>query len=119
MKTALFLFIKQHQELCFSVLMATVTSAFTSCSSSPTPVAAAEADDVATFIPAGHSLVPIEIANYQTLDSLFGPFGVVDLYVQDPTADKHSRAVAKFVKVVRAPRNQSHFAALVPLRNPE
>ena len=32
-----------------------------------------------TYIPKGHTLVPIEIANYKSLDSIIGKFGVVDL----------------------------------------
>lgn len=67
-----------------------------------------------TYIPEGHSLLPIEVANYETLDSLLGPFGVVDIFTvpQSPT-DKALR-IAYRVKILRAPRNPSHFAILVP-----
>lgn len=36
--------------------------------------------DVTTFIPDGHQLIPIEIANYEALDSVLGQYGVIDLY---------------------------------------
>jgi hypothetical protein len=117
MKTQILAFIVKHKELSLFVVIALVTYTFTSCKATPTQrptIGEQRTDDMATFIPAGHSLVPIEIANYQTLDSIFGSFGVVDLYVQDTSASNYSRLVAQFVKIVRAPKNPSHFAALVP-----
>jgi hypothetical protein len=35
-----------------------------------------------TFIPAGYVLVPIEVANFEALDSILGQFGIVDLYAR-------------------------------------
>jgi hypothetical protein len=67
-----------------------------------------------TYIPDGFSLVPIEVANYETLDSLLGPFGVVDIFAADPGNPDSSKRIAYRVKIVRAPRNPSHFAVLVP-----
>ncbi len=67
-----------------------------------------------TYIPEGHSLVPIDVANYETLDSLLGSFGVVDLFTQDLQNPQISRRIAHRVKIVRAPNNPSHFAILVP-----
>ena len=67
-----------------------------------------------TLIPEGFSLVPIEVANYETLDSLLGPFGVVDIFTAEPGNPDASQRVAYRVKIVRAPRNPSHFAVLVP-----
>lgn len=70
-------------------------------------------EDATTFIPAGYVLVPIEVANFESLDSILGKFGVVDLYA--PTEAMHGRArkVAEQVKILRAPLNPSHFAVLV------
>lgn len=73
-----------------------------------------EAFSFDTVIPKGFSLVPIEIANYETLDSLLGPYGVVDLYTTALNPNEKSKRIAYRVKILRAPRNPSHFAILVP-----
>ena len=50
--------------------------------SAVTDVHQPEAPEAAsTFIPKGFVLVPIEVANYESLDSILGKHGVVDLYV--------------------------------------
>lgn len=71
-------------------------------------------ESAATFIPEGYVLVPIEVSNYESLDSILGQYGVVDLFVQTPEDDEPSRKVAERVKILRAPLNPSHFAVLVP-----
>lgn len=117
MKAYLQKYLISHKELCAFVAIALVSLILTQCNSKkPTETVANEETPqaLATYIPKGFSLVPLEIANYQTLDSIFGPFGVVDLYVQDATAKNYSRMVGKNIKLVRAPKNPSHFAALVP-----
>lgn len=117
MKEKCFALVRAHKELSLFIGLALLSLIFSQCGSSkkePAAVGQEPPIEMATYIPAGHSLVPLEIANYQTLDSIFGPFGVVDLYVQDATANNFSRFVAKNVKLVRAPKNPSHFAALVP-----
>ena len=70
-------------------------------------------ETAATYIPAGYVLVPIEVANYESLDSILGKFGVVDLF--RPPLGEHGRPVkvAERVKILRAPLNPSHFAVLV------
>lgn len=119
MKNTILALVLKHKELSIFIVLALMSACLTQCGSAekksdgPTPVAE-KPEEIATFIPKGQSLVPLEIANYQTLDSIFGPFGVVDLYVQDATATNFSRLVAKNIKLVRAPKNPSHFAALVP-----
>lgn len=110
--------ILKHKELSVFILVLGLTVVFSKLKSQE-PNVPARADnmsdsDVSTLIPFGYMLVPLEIANYETLDSIFGSFGVVDLYVQDPTAKNFSRFVAKHVKLIRSPKNPSHFAALVP-----
>lgn len=68
----------------------------------------------ATAIPAGFVLVPIEVANYESLDSILGKYGVVDLYIPPAEPRGHSIKVAERVKILRAPLNPSHFAVLAP-----
>ena len=67
-----------------------------------------------TFIPKGFTLVPIEVANYESLDSIIGQFGVVDLFTTPLNPQEKSQRIAYSVKILRAPRNPSHFAVLMP-----
>lgn len=116
MKQSLIVFAKTHKELCFFVLFVILSGLLSQCGNPSQAESSPMADEpsaLSTLIPKGHALVPLEIANYQTLDSIFGSFGIVDLYVQDATAKNYSRFVAKNIKLVRAPKNPSHFAALV------
>lgn len=69
-------------------------------------------DAVSTLIPAGYVLVPIEVANYESLDSILGKFGLVDLYVPSDDPKKTARKIASHLKILRAPLNPSHFAVL-------
>lgn len=69
---------------------------------------------VDTVIPVGHVLVPIEVVNYEALDSVLGPYGVVDLFAADPGNLRKSFQVASRIKILRAPRNPNHFAVLAP-----
>ncbi|OFZ13987.1 MAG: hypothetical protein A2Z20_10160 [Bdellovibrionales bacterium RBG_16_40_8] len=61
-----------------------------------------------TFIPRGFVLVPIEVQNLASLDSIVGQFGVVDLYAEDKTLP-----VGRGLKLVRSPRDPSQFAVMV------
>lgn len=80
------------------------------------PLEKPEISSVDTLIPEGYVLVPIDIQNYASLDSMMGAFGVVDLYVQ--TGDRGaSRKVAQKVKILRAPLNPSQFAVLIREEN--
>jgi hypothetical protein len=67
---------------------------------------------VDTLIPAGMVLVPIEIQNLDSLDSLLGQNGVVDLYATAETGGP-SKRVARQVGIYRAPLNPRQFAVLV------
>lgn len=67
--------------------------------------------EVDTLIPRGFVLVPIEIQNYEALDSIIGRFGVVDLFQSG--AGETRELVAKNVRILRAPQNPTQFAVLV------
>lgn len=69
--------------------------------------------DVTTFIPEGFQLIPIEVANYEALDSVLGQFGVIDLYTASEN-ESSSTPLARAVKILRAPLNPNQFAVLVP-----
>lgn len=66
-----------------------------------------------TQIPKGFVLVPIDVQNYASLDSVFGRFGIVDLFTASESGAAQ-RPVARNVRLLRAPYNPAHFAVLVP-----
>ena len=69
---------------------------------------------VDTYIPAGHVLVPIEIANAESLASLVGDMGgVVDLYLASNDTQKGGLKVGSKLKLLRAPLNPQQYAVLV------
>lgn len=63
-----------------------------------------------TFIPMGYTLIPIEIQNRESLDSVFGSHGLVDLYTVDPSGQP--RQIARRIKMMRSPKNPQVFAVL-------
>lgn len=68
-------------------------------------------ESVDTFIPAGHVLVPIELANASSLGSLLSETGgIVDLYLPN---GKTSLKVASKLKILKAPYNPDLYAVLV------
>ncbi len=71
-------------------------------------------EEAATYIPEGYVLVPIEVTNFDSLDSILGAFGVVDLYAAPIDSRERSVKIADDVKILRAPLNPNHFAVLVP-----
>lgn len=71
------------------------------------------AESTDTIIPKGFVLVPLEIANAQTLAQLISEFGLVDLYSITKDATK-GRKVATKVKLIRAPMDPTQFAVLLP-----
>jgi hypothetical protein len=68
---------------------------------------------VDTYIPKGFVLIPIELSNYEALDSVLGRFAYVDLFSSGGPA-RPARLVARHVRLLRAPQNPSRFAVLVP-----
>jgi len=69
---------------------------------------------VDTVIPAGFVLVPIELQNYEALDSILGQFGRIDLFAVHTDGRRVQKAVGRNVKILRAPQNPSRFAVLIP-----
>lgn len=67
-----------------------------------------------TFVPQGTTLLPIQVANYESLDQIIGPYGVVDLFSTPLTPNEKSKRIAYAVKLVRSPKNPRYFSVLVP-----
>lgn len=65
-----------------------------------------------TIIPKGHVLVPLEIANIDSLSALIDQFAMIDLFVGLPS-DKGSKKIASRIKLIRAPLNPNLYAVLV------
>jgi len=69
---------------------------------------------VDTFIPSGYVLVPIELVNGESLNSLVGDMGgVVDLYLSSNEDKRKSVKVGSKLKLLRAPLNPQQYAVLV------
>jgi hypothetical protein len=73
------------------------------------PAEVPPAESVDTFIPSGFVLVPIEVQNLASLDSIVGQYGVVDLYTEN-----EKNPLASGLKLIRSPRDPSQFAVMVP-----
>lgn len=69
--------------------------------------------EIDTMIPRGFVLVPISVQNSESLDSVFGSHGIVDLYSVNETSQGKGRRVASGVKLLRAPKNPSQFGVLI------
>jgi hypothetical protein len=67
-----------------------------------------------TFIPGGQVLIPIVVHNSESVDSIFGNHGVVDLYPVSPGGTPQKWPLARAVKMLRAPKNPNQFGVLVP-----
>ena len=66
-----------------------------------------------TMIPKGFVLIPIELANAESVASLMDQFGVVDLYTGSASASGNKKVISH-VKILRAPLNPNQYAVLVP-----
>jgi len=66
-----------------------------------------------TLIPKGMVLIPIELANVDSVAALMDQFGVVDLFTGSMTA-RGNKKIASRVKILRAPLNPNQYAVLVP-----
>ena len=78
----------------------------------PAPTAKEAPVTADTIIPKGYVLVPLEIANIQTVASLIDQFGVIDLYAGSARQES-SFQIANKIKVMRAPLNPNQYAVLV------
>ena len=65
-----------------------------------------------TLIPKGFVLIPIELANFESVSALIDQFGVIDLYAGAPQMAGSVKVVSR-VKILRAPLNPNLFAILV------
>lgn len=67
-----------------------------------------------TYIPENQSIVPIQVANYESLDQVIGQYGVVDLYTIPLSEKEKAKKIAHAVKLVRSHKSARHFNVLLP-----
>ncbi|MFN7454948.1 MAG: hypothetical protein ACK5RO_09845 [Pseudobdellovibrionaceae bacterium] len=96
-----------------SVLSAVLYFAKNKSTSESDAAVEAEVTDASTFIPAGYVLVPIELSNQASLQSLIGAYAVVDLFIPGSAGQPRGRRVGKNLRLIRAPLNPDQFAVLV------
>jgi hypothetical protein len=70
-----------------------------------------------TFVPSGYVLVTLQLINSDSIDSMIGEFAMVDLYSirqsQENEQIKNPVPIATYLRLIRAPNNQSLFGVLV------
>lgn len=89
-------------------------AALHAASSSRPPAGTTEAaDSLETFIPKGHLLIPIEVANSERLEGVLGQNGIVDLYQPSENPGGRAKLVGKRLRLLRAPMNPQAFAVLL------
>jgi hypothetical protein len=71
-------------------------------------------DSADTVIPAGYVLVPIQLENQDSISSLMGEFGVVNLFLSARVTGHGRVKVGQRLKLLRAPLNPDQYAVLVP-----
>ncbi len=100
--------------LLVSLSLFSLASLMGQCHRSSPPAQDSPALSMDLLLTPGQVLVPLEIYNYQSLDSILGQYGVVDLYPLDSLQRKMRKPVARYVKIVRSQADPRHFAALAP-----
>ena len=108
------IWIKQNKKKCqLWILFILLTFVFTILHTKNNKPINTETQDLDSYIPEGFVLVPIELSNGNSLNGLLEQKGIVDLYTGNPAQQKVEKA-AESVKIIRSPRNPSHFAVLIP-----
>lgn len=72
-----------------------------------------------TYIPAGYVLVPVQLVNQASIDSLIGGYTVVDIYLAGEHLEKTRRLIAQDVRMIRAPLDPNQFGVLMDENNQE
>ncbi len=64
-----------------------------------------------TMIPKGFVLIPIEVSNLETLNGVLAQTATGDIYYR---ANNESILVARFLQILRSPRNPNRISLLAP-----
>lgn len=66
--------------------------------------------NLSVMIPKGHVIYPFEAANFENVEPLLEAYNMVQVY--DP---QKGTLIAKNIKVLRAPKDPSHLAFIIPV----
>lgn len=70
-------------------------------------------ESIDTIIPKGHSLIPIEIQNKEALETMMGPYAIIDLFTFNSSENTKGKRIANAVKLLRAPLDHQQFGILI------
>lgn len=99
-----------------TLLICALSNSSATTGSSPTGPQS-ESTDITAQIPDGMLVVPIQAANYSTLDPLLDRHAWADIYLPSLDGSRGLR-IAESVPLIRAPQNRQHLAALIPEGEP-
>lgn len=84
----------------------------------PTDIKSELTPSLDTFVPAGFVLVTLQLINNESIDSMIGAYGLVDIYSASHEVEtlgaKLTAPIATHLKLIRAPNNPSLYGVLVP-----
>lgn len=108
--------ISRKKQLVVMILLSflpVVSQLFTNQSPTQSPESASP-ESIDTLIPSGSVLIPIQVENSESLDSILGQKGIVDLHSPAREPGGKNRVVARRLPILRAPLNPQQFAVLAP-----
>jgi len=66
------------------------------------------------FVPAGFSLITVDLQNRDSIDGLMGGFAIANLYTVPLDGKSKGVLVGRRLKLLRSPQNPGQFSVLVP-----
>jgi|GEM_PF-1004870 len=104
--------IKKNRIFALAFVIMALLVGLTSISQKAEMQSAPESAD--TVIPVGYVLVPIQLENQDSISSLMGEYGVVNLFLSAKVTGHSKVKVGQRLKLLRAPLNPDQYAVLVP-----
>ncbi|MBK7890268.1 MAG: hypothetical protein IPJ84_05280 [Bdellovibrionales bacterium] len=99
-----------------TLLICAISNSSATTGASPT-TPQSDSTDITAQIPEGMLVVPIQAANYSTLDPLLDRHAWADIYLPSLDGSRGVR-IAESIPLIRAPQNRQHLAALIPEGEP-
>jgi hypothetical protein len=104
--------LKKNRIFALAFIVMAILIALTSVGQKIETQAAPESAD--TVIPAGFVLVPIQLENQESVSSLMGEYGIVNLFLSARVTGHSKIKVGQHLRLLRAPLNPDQYAVLVP-----
>lgn len=86
---------------------------FQSCAPSTVKEADPTSYEPDSLIPKGYVLIPVQLENHQSIESMVGAQSIVNIYAVKP-GQSEGQLLGRNLRMVRAPLNPQQFAVLVP-----